>query len=186
MISNESPMERLLRKVINDRNVFDYGKGNSGCLIARSEMPQFRTWLETEDLESVRRFLERKIGKLQEEILKTDGKSDLRDFAQRLKNGLDSYRHYLVRICNLLDDFGILRCKLPNMEDYGRVVERESRAVVEQFFSYKIDKEANKWRREALKRLREYLAWGYDQGISSEHLGFFVRKIESLERLTEV
>jgi hypothetical protein len=86
-----------------------------------------------------------------------------------------------------MDDFGLLQCRLPNnMEDYGRVVEREPRPMVEEFFAYKIHRPTQPWHKQALRRLMEHLAWGYQAGISQQHLGFLVRKADSLNTLLEV
>ena len=181
MTSKDSPLENLLWRMLNDRKMFSY-RNNCDCIIAPSEMPGFREWLSSNALPKATQFLEKKM-----QALPRDQKCDrARQFTRRLKTGLPEYRAHLTRVCAHMNDFGVLQCQLPSMDQYGYIVEREPRPAVEQFLAYKIERADKRWNREALRRLMEHLAWGYQAGISPQHLGFLVRKAESLKILTEV
>jgi hypothetical protein len=181
MTSNDSPLEILFWRILNDRKIFSY-RNACDCIVAHGEMADFRAWLSSDDLPKATQFLEKKM-----QSLPRDQKCNrARQFTRRLKIGLPKYRAHLARVCSHMNDFGVLQCQLPSMDQYGYVVEREPRPAVEQFFAYKIDKADKPWHREALRRLLEHLAWGYQVGISRQHLGFLVRKAESLKSLTEV
>src|SRR5438445_1085192 len=157
MTSKDSPLETLLWRILNDRKIFSY-RNNCDRIIEQSEMSDFTAWLISGDLPKASRFLENKMQRIPQDQRCIHA----RQFTRRLKTGLLRYRTHLARACSPMDDFGILHCQLPdNMEDYGRVVEREPRPTVDQFLAYKIEKAGNRWRKQALQRLMEHLAWGY-------------------------
>jgi len=182
MTNPQSPMEQLTRRIINDRRIFTYGKNEANRLIAPSEMESLRSWLLAGDLSRAAGFLAKRA-----QALSPDPRSKKAvALAMRLSGSLSDHVVHLTRVCAILDDYGVLQCQLPAMDQYGTVVEREERTVVEQFFASKIQKADKPWNREALRRLMEHLAWGYHAGISARHLGFLVRKIDALIDFMEV
>jgi hypothetical protein len=90
------------------------------------------------------------------------------------------------QLADQLDSFGPLRANLPDMEDFGKVVEGHGRPIAEQYFLYKIQKEKDQRRRTALAGLFEVVKGLYDQRVDPLEIAFFVRKIESLTQIVEV
>lgn len=182
MTDTQTPMEQLTRRIINDRAIFDYGENNANRLVAPAEMASFRNWLASGDFTKAAEFLTKRARALSQNRRSRDAVA----LAERVGKSLPECAVQLIRVCSILDDYGALRCQLPAMDQYGTVVEREERAVVEQFFAYKIQRADKRRHREALRHLLEHLAWGYKAGISARHLGFLVRKIDALSDLMEV
>ena len=84
-----------------------------------------------------------------------------------------------------LNSFGIIECKLPNMEDYGKVIENHSISTVEQYFLSKIDR-ASVYQKRALKKTLEYVKELYAMNLDILEIAFFVRKLNSLALFMEV
>ena len=85
-----------------------------------------------------------------------------------------------------MDSFGPVRCNLPDTEDMGKVIEGYGRPTVEEFLSYKIQKEREQRRQQALVALFEEVRRLYDQHVEPLQIAFFVRKIDSLNQIVEV
>lgn len=112
---------------------------------------------------------------LEEAIRRTDA----------LKTAVQNKRYILERILTTLDRFGLVKCNLPNMEDYGRVIENHSQATVEQFFLYNI-KRARGYKKSALRKILEYVKELYALNCGILEIAFFVRKLNSLTEFFEV
>jgi len=187
-----SPIDDVFRKILNDRAIFNYGKDDVGRLFSRQEVPKLRELLGTNALPDFKNEVQR--AKERQERQKRQIPRDKRppreleqsiELAHALREKLETSLPLVRRIFDLLDDYGALQCQLPNMEDYGKVVENQPRSAVEQFFAYQIGK-ASERQREPLRRMLNYVEEGYQKGLRPEELGFLVRKVENLKRLTEV
>ncbi|GAI24746.1 unnamed protein product, partial [marine sediment metagenome] len=84
-----------------------------------------------------------------------------------------------------LDSFGLVECKLPNMEDYGKVIENHNRSTVEQYFLSKIDR-ARGYQKRALRKTLEYVMELYAMNLDILEIAFFIRKLNSLTQFMEV
>ena len=105
---------------------------------------------------------------------------------EALKSAIKNKPHTLEQMFLTLHKFGPVKCNLPNMEDYGKVIENHNRSTVEQYFLYKIDKEKNRFRRKALRKTLEYLKELYMMNLDTLEIAFFIRKLDSLTQFMEV
>lgn len=181
-------LEEAMRRVFNDRRIF----GMPRELIGKDNWKKLREAFFNADGSSAMQVIaeskagfEGKIG-----LEKDPREKRSLEEAGRLLNGLEvkikQASPAAGRILGLMDSFGPLRCNLPDMEDYGKVIEGHARATAEQFFLYKIQKDKDHRRRQALAALLEVVIELYDRQVEPLEIAFFVRKIESLEQIVEV
>lgn len=104
----------------------------------------------------------------------------LNELAKSLKEAYNNKPKMLEQLFCYLDWYGLVECKLPNMEDYGKVIEKYDRNIVLQYFCDKISKAPNH-QKKALKKMLEYIQELYEAKLSREEIAYFVRKINSLE-----
>ena len=108
---------------------------------------------------------------------------------EALKDATNNKPYILEQMFSTLDTFGLVKCNLPSastMEDFGKVIENHNRSTVEQYFFSKIDKENNRFKRKALKKLLEYVKELYAMNLDILEIAFFVRKLNSLTQFMEV
>ncbi len=183
-----NPIEAAMRHVLNDRRIFWMPQE----LIDKVKWSEFREALRKGDMVSATSVLD------SAEKAITSRISNERDATKRkhledakaLLLGLKNYTakgSVLVRgLADQLDAFGPLRPNFPNLEDFGKVIEGHSRAIAEQFFLYKIQKEKDQRRCDALAALFEAVKELYDKHVNPLEIAFFVRKVESLTQIVEV
>lgn len=190
-----SKIDEVFRKVLNDREIFDslYDK------TARAPIPKLfegGSWKELERLFKEGRkneFIERIDSRIREiEIQeqrvskwRRDRINDLKQRAEWLKSAFDSKPNLLKELFENLEWYGLVECKLPRMEDYGKVIERYDISIVEQYFVDKI-KRASYPQNRALEKILEYVKELHTAGISPEEIAYLVRKIDSLTKYWEV
>ncbi len=183
-----SPLEEAMRRVLNDRRIFWMPQE----LIGKADWAKLKDALSTEDSDtalgvvaSAKDGLEKKINAERDPTRRQHLEG-----AQQLLDGLGAKIQQapssINRVLDLMESFGPVRCNLPDTEDLGKVIEGYGRPTVEQFFSYKIQKEGNQQRRHALAALYEEVRRLYDQHVEPIEIAFFVRKIDSLNQLVEV
>lgn len=183
-----NPLEAAMCRVLNDRRIF----GMPQELIDRSTWSKFRAVLAKDDMSQATSILEAVENALAR-CITNEGDAQRRQQLEEnrtLLSGLKAHVNKgsaLVRnLADLLDTFGPLRSNLPNMEDFGKVIEGHGRATAEQFFLYKIQKEKDQRRRAALNAVFEVVLRLYDQRVNPMEIAFFVRKAESLTQIVEV
>jgi len=181
-------LDEIMRRVLNDSDIFyvsytifdeaewknigeEFQKGNFAEVTARidEKIDQLKTALNSERNQRKKETLEKAI-----------------KLTEALKSAITNKPHILKQMFLTLDRFGFVRCNLPNMEDYGKVIENHNRSTVEQYFLYKIDKEKNRFRRKALKKTLEYLRELYTMKLDMLEIAFFIRKLDSLTQFMEV
>lgn len=183
-----NPLEVAVRRVLNDRRIF----GMPQELIAKLKWSEFREALRQTDKGRVASILESAEQAITARINSERDKDERRHLedSKRILIGLRSHvdrGSVLVRdLADQLDNFGPLRSNLPNMEDFGKVIEGHSRRLAEQFFLYKIQKEKNARRRDSLTASFEVIKELYEQRVDPLEIAFFVRKMESLSEIVEV
>ena len=111
--------------------------------------------------------------------------SDLKKLANDLKSAFVKKRNLLRNMFGNLNWFGLVTCNLPDMDDYGGVIERYEKSVVEVYFVDKI-KRAYFPQNRAIGRVLEYVKELYFSKVSAEEISYFVRKLKSLEKYWEV
>ncbi|WP_461863696.1 hypothetical protein, partial [Thermococcus sp.] len=122
---------------------------------------------------------------IQRRNMKHDDKNKILKLLAALKNSVDEKPNLLYELLNTLDSYALVKCNLPNMENYGKVIERYNLSIVEQYFMDKI-RRASYPQNKALERILEYVKELYSAGFSSEEIGYFVRKVNSLTKYWEV
>ena len=113
------------------------------------------------------------------------GIEELEKRAEWLKYALNEKPNLLKNLFENLEWYGLVKCRLPNMNNYGRVIERYDISTVEQYFIDKIYK-AHNTRGKALEKVLEYVKELHSAGVPSEEIAYFVRKLESLTKYWEI
>jgi hypothetical protein len=183
-----NPLEAAMRLVLNDRRVFWMPQE----IISKSDWSEFREALERNDkdrltsvLESAGKTITVRINEEQDNKRK-ENLEEAKALFTGLKTHVDEGSPLVRDLVDQLDTFGPLRSNLPNMEDFGKVIEGYGRSTAEQFFLYKIQKEKSPRRRDALIALFEVVKELYEQHVSPLEIAFFVRKVDSLTQIVEV
>lgn len=181
-------LDEIMKRVLNDSEIFyisytifdeaewknlgeEFLKSNFAEVTARIDEKnnQLQNALNSEKIEERKETLKKAI-----------------KLTKALKSAV-SIKPYIVKQLFLtLERFGIVSSKLPNMEDFGKVIENYNRATVEQYFLYKIEKEKNRFGRKALKKTLEYLKELYAMKLDTLEIAFFIRKLNSLTQFMEV
>jgi hypothetical protein len=104
--------------------------------------------------------------------------------AEALKDAVYNKPYILARIFVFLNKFGLIKCNLPNMEDYGKVIENYSSTTVEQYFFSKIERSSG-YQKRALRKTLEYVKELYAMNFDVLEIAFFVRKLNSLTEFVE-
>ncbi len=190
-----SKMDDVFRKVLNDKEIFDSPYDR----YTRTPIPKLfekASWKELGGLFNEGRKNEFivKIDSRIREIEKREQKAnkwrreridELKRRAEWLKSAFENKPHLLAELFKTLEWYGLVECKLPNMDDYGSVIERYDIPIVVQYFVDKIKRESYP-RNRALEKVLEYVKELYAAGISPEEIAFFVRKLNSLTKYWEV
>jgi len=181
-------LDEIMRRVLNDSEIFyvnytifdkavwenigkEFQKGTFAEVAARidGKIDQLQDALNSETNRKRKETLEKAI-----------------KLTEALKSAVNNKPHILKQMFLTLDRFGLVKCNLPDMEDYGKVIENHNPSTVEQYFLYKIDKEKNRFRRKALKKTLEYLNELYTMKLDVLEIAFFIRKLDSLIQFMEV
>ncbi len=184
-------LDEIMRRVLNDSEIFyvsytifdeaewenigkEFQKGNFAEVATRvdEKIDQLRDALNSETNRKKKETLEKAI-----------------KLTESLKSAIGNKPHILKQMILIYDKFGLIKSNLPSssvLEDFGKVIENHNRPTVEQYFLYKIDKEKNRFRRKALKRILEYLNELYTMNLDILEIAFFIRKLDSLTQFMEV
>lgn len=184
----DNAVEAAIRQALNDRRIFSMPQE----IMDRTTWSEFRLTLRREDKKEALALLERAEDAMRVRI-KAEGDSKKRqswEEAKQLVMGLRSYLTadsvFVRELADKLDSFGPLKSDLPNMEDFGKVIESHSRPVAEQFFLYRIQKEKDQRRGDGLRAVFEVVKVLYERRTDPLEIAFFVRKIQSLKETVEV
>ncbi len=190
-----SKMDEVFKKVLNDRDIFNspYDRNK------RDNIPKL---FEKDSWKELGRLFNE--GKRDEFISKVDSRireienqeqrtnswrrekiNELKKRGEWLKSAFDNKPYLLKQLFENLEWCGLVECKLPNMDSYGKVIERYNITTVEQYFVDKIKRTSYPQNR-ALERVLEYVKELYISGISPEEIAYFVRKLNSLTKYWEV
>ena len=181
-------LDEIMRKVLNDSDIFYV----SYTIFDEAEWKNLGEEFQKGNLSEVTAIIDAKKDRLQNALnseINTRNKKRLEKamkLTEELRSAIDNKPHILREMFLTLGRFGITQCNLPNMEDYGKVIENHNHSTVEHYFLYKIDKERNKFRRRALKKTLEYLKELYAMRLDTLEIAFFIRKLDSLIQFMEV
>lgn len=180
-------LDDVMRRILNDTNVFYI----SYTIFDNNEWRNLSKEYKEKKLNEVTNKIDQKLKQLKD---KHNSETDERqkkniaksiELVEALKSAVNNKPHILEQMFSTLDKLGIVRCNLPNMEDYGKVIENHNYPIVEQFFLSKIDK-ARRFERMALKKTLEYLKELYAMNLDILEIAFFIRKLNSLTEFMEV
>ncbi|MBS4060361.1 MAG: hypothetical protein KG029_08185 [Bacteroidetes bacterium] len=177
-------MDEIFKRVLNDKDIFWIKKD----IFNEAEWNELKKAKNNHS--DFTKIVDSKIKSLENEMsnISYRNKKDIEE-AIKLCNGLksavkDKY-NFLCQMLDVLKSFGVVQPNLPNMDDYGKVIERYRITIIEQFFLEKIQKE-NKHRKKALKKVLEYVKELYSANLSPLEIAYFVRKLDSLTVFWEV
>ena len=190
-----SKMDEVFRKVLNDKEIFDSPYDRN----TRAPIPKLfegASWKELGGLFNEGRkneFIEKIDSRIREienqeqraRGWRRDKINELKQRAEWLKLAFDNKPNLLKDLFENLEWYGLVECKLPRMEDYGKVIERYDISIVEQYFVDKIKRTSYPQNR-ALEKILEYVKELHTAGISPEEIAYLVRKIDSLAKYWEV
>lgn len=192
----DNPLEQAVSRVLNDRRIFEppydrESKARLPLLFTPEQWQELRASFLEGDENRFRSLVDQRMSQLGHTGGRTsqweEGRvEEFSRLGNALKVAVTRAPHVLNKLFNTFEAFGLLQCNLPNMEDFGRVIEGHGRATAEQFFLHKIDKEKDRRRRKALIAVLEVVTGLYDQRVEPLEIAFFVRKIDSLAQLAEV
>ncbi|MGQ9571078.1 MAG: hypothetical protein ACUVUQ_09625 [Thermodesulfovibrionales bacterium] len=180
-------LDDVMRQILNDPDIF----------YIRYSVFDDAEWVELGkefrggNLNNVINEIDQKINQLENESKSQGNDRKKRAFdeaiilAKALKNAINNKPHTLEQMFSTLDKFGLVKCNLPNMEDYGKVIENHNRSTVEQYFLSKIDR-ASGYQKRALKKTFEYVKELYAMKLDVLEIAFFIRKLNSLTQFMEV
>ncbi len=190
-----SKIDEVFRKVLNDKEIFDSPYDRN----TRAPIPKLfegANWKKLGRLFSKGRkdeFIEKIDSRIMEienqergaRGWRRDRINELKQRAEWLKLAFDNKPHLLKQLFENLEWYGLVECKLPNMDQYGKVIERYDISIVEEYFADKIRRISYPQNR-ALEKILEYVKELYAVGTSPEEIAYFVRKINSLTKYWEV
>jgi len=188
-------LDDVMRRILNDSYIFSppYDR-NAGAVIPllfeMEEWKKLKEAFEERDKNSFNSIVDNQCHELQQKEQNANRwrKDKIRDtieLGKSLKKAYDQKPYILEQMFDKLDSFGIIECKLPNMEDYGKVIENHNRSTVEQYFLSKIDR-ARGYQKRALRKTLEYVKELYVMNLDILEIAFFIRKLNSLTQFMEV
>lgn len=191
-----SKMDEVFKKVLNDKDIFSspYDKINRDTIPVLFSGAEWNKELHIFFYKNDREKFYEQIDSRIQEIRRTERNAsrwrkkkidDLENLAKCLERAFETKRNLLEKLFNTLNWFGLVECKLPDMDDYGKVVERYEIVFVEQYFSDKIKRSSYPQNR-ALGNILEYVKDLYSSNVSTEELAYFVRKLNSLTTYWEI
>jgi DNA-binding transcriptional regulator GbsR (MarR family) len=190
-----SKLDEVFKKVLNDRDIFDslYDK-NAKKLIPKlfegSEWKELGELFKKGKKDDFISKIDTKLKEIEEKEQgdnnwRSDRINELKRRAEWLKSAFDNKPHLLKQLFENLEWYGLVKCKLPNMDSYGKVIERYDLSTVEQYFLDKINRSSDP-QKKALEKVLEYVKELYNNGVSPEEIAYFVRKLDSLTKYWEV
>jgi hypothetical protein len=188
-------LDSVMRRVLNDPDIFSSPydqkmRAPIPLLFQKEDWKQLRNAFEKGDKSFFDSQVDNRLKNLRQEAQKSQDwrKGQIKkliSLGESLRKAYETKPNLLRQLFGMFDSFGLVVCNLPNMEDYGKVIENYTRPIVEQFFLYKIDKAPWKEKR-ALKKTLEYVKELYSMNLDLLEIAFFVRKLNSLIEFVEV
>lgn len=188
MTTIETSLEKITRRILNDPDIFYVNY----TIFDENDWNAMREKLKNGKTEDVKNKIQEKINDLETEIASTRNNREkekiekAKKLTESLKDALDNRPYIAKQIFSMLDKFGVVKCNLQKMEDYGKVIEIHSWQIAEQFFLYKIGKTGHSYEKRALKKVLEYIKEMRANKIDILEIAFFVRKLDDLTQFWEV
>jgi len=196
MTTTENTLDSLIKRILNDPEIFESPfdktvKTPMPLLFPKETWEELKATFEKGDYIAFNSLVDNRLQSLRHEaqISPTHRKEHigkLLSLGESIKTAYYTKHNLLTQLFSLFESFGLLKCNLPDMEDYGEVIENHPQPIVEQFFLYKINKEREGYRKRALKKTLDYVKELYAIKTSALEIAFFIRKLESLTEFVEV
>lgn len=171
-------MDDVLKRVLNDKDIFDSPydikkKGHIPKLFEGKEWKELGKLFEEKKIEEFKDKIDKRIKEIesQEKGSKREIKK-LKDSARWLKLAVENKPSLLKDLFEMLDWYGTVSCNLPNMDNYGRVIERYELPFVKHYFLDKV-KGLSGLKSRALRKVLDYVIELYNLGVSTEEIAFF-------------
>lgn len=183
-----SPIDYAIRKALNDRRIFWIPQK----LIDKTNWSNLKLSIKsgkTDDVQNILSKAENAVCNLinyERDLRKRRYLEDAKKLLAGFKTKIGQRSPFVMRMLDMLDEFGPLLSNLPNMEDFGKVIEGYNYSTAEHFFLYKIQKEKSKKQKDALSALLGIVQQLYATRVDPLQIAFFVRKINSLPQIMEV
>ncbi|MCX7732446.1 MAG: hypothetical protein N2248_04710 [candidate division WOR-3 bacterium] len=161
-----SEFDKIFRRVLNDQEIFYVEQK----IFNKDEWSKLREALNQNKIQDIKNRIEEKNHPL----------------CERLLGLVEKCPEIFRQMLEYLDCFEGVKCNLPNMDDYGKVIERYSQKTAELYFCDKIKREKDSHKRRALERVLNYVKELYNANLSPLEIAYFVRKLESLTIFREV
>jgi len=188
-------LDDVMRRILNDSSIFGppYDRNARSAiplLFETEKWKQLKEAFEIKDKNSFNSIVKNQYQELQQKEQNANKwrKDKIRDtieLGKSLEKAYDQKPYILEQMFDELDSFGLVECKLPNMEDYGKVIENHNRSTVEQYFLSKIDRSRG-YQKHALRKTLEYVKELYAMNLDILEIAFFIRKLNSLTQFMEV
>lgn len=172
-----SKMDEIFKKVLNDKDIFWIKKE----IFSETEWRELKRAKDNYD--DFTKIVDSKIKSLKNEMSNSEEAVKL---CKRLKSAIKEKPNILDQLLVILKSYGVVKSNLPSMDDYGKVIERYGLSTAEQFFLDKINRENNRYKKEALRKVFEYVKELYNSNQSVLEIAYFVRKLDSLITFWEV
>ncbi|CAB3287436.1 conserved protein of unknown function [Methanocaldococcus lauensis] len=190
-----SKMDEIFKKVLNDRDIFDspydtHKKEHIPKLFEENDWKKLGELFKNGKKDEYEKMIQDRINQIKYNEQNADDwrKTKIDELEKRAKwliNAYDNKQHLLKQLFETLEWYGLVECYLPNMNDYGKVIERYDKSIVIEYFMDKI-KKSQFPRNRALEKVLNYVVELYDAGVPREKIAFFVRKLNSLTKYWEV
>lgn len=195
MMSQTKTLDDVMKRVLNDPDIFESPfdrntRTSIPLLFQKENWKQLKADFERKDQIAFNALIDKQKQQLSNELTRAQGWrrgqiEKLFSLSESLRKAFENKPNLLSQLFDLFDCFGLFDCKLPNMEDYGKVIENHTKPVVEEFFLYHICKAG--WdEKRALKKTFEYVKELYNMNLDVLEIAFFVRKLNSLTQFVEV
>lgn len=180
-----SKIDEIFKKVLNDRSIFWIRE----AIFNETEWAELK--IVKDKPEEFKKITDNKINskKIKDIANNEKKKNDLEKclkLCEALKSALNEKPNILKQKFDYLNSYGLVKCNLPNMDDYGKVIERYGISTVEHFFLDKIKRENDIHKKKAIEKVLEYVKELYNANYSPLEIAYFVRKLNSLTNFWEV
>jgi hypothetical protein len=186
-----SDMDKVFRSILNDKDIFYPQKE----IFNKEEWLSLKEKFRNGKMDEFEKVIREKIIDYDQKINQANNNKEKEKlqkaltYCKSLINAMNDKPNLLNNLFEYLDSFGLVKSNLPSpsaMDDYGKVIERYDIGTVTQFFLDKIERESDKYKKKALKKLLEYVKELYQTNQSTLEIAYFVRKLNSLKTLWEV
>jgi hypothetical protein len=187
-------LDGIMRRILNDQDVFappfDKYMKTQIILFRKEEWRRLGEAFKKKDRTVFDSLIDERLQNLRNDAFRSQEWrrkeiEKLLTLGESFKNAFATKPNLLSLLFSQFDTFALFECRLPNMEDFGKVIENHAKPIVDEFFLHQIDKADSK-KKVALKRIFECVNELYNLNIDVIEIAFFVRKLNSLKELVEV